>query len=69
MAYGDIGAWLRTPEGAARSAARYWRHHGLNELADAGDFLRITIRINGGLRGQPERIALWGAARGVMGLA
>ena len=66
---GEIGAWLRMPEGACRSAARYWRDNGLNELADAGDFVRITIRINGGLRGQTDRIALWGSAREVMGVA
>ncbi len=64
-----IGAWLRTPEGASRSAARYWSLNGLNELADAGDFVRITIRINGGLRGQTDRISLWAAARDVMGAA
>ena len=66
---GQIGAWLRSPEGACRSAAKYWRDNGLNELADAGDFVRITIRINGGLRGQTDRIALWGSAREVMGVA
>jgi putative chitinase len=66
---GEIGAWLRTPEGASRSAARYWRDNGLNELADAGDFVRITIRINGGLNGQSNRVALWGSAREVMGVA
>ncbi len=65
----QIGTWLRTPEGACRSAARYWKDNGLNELADAGDFVRITIRINGGLRGQTDRIALWGSAREVMGAA
>lgn len=65
----QVGAWLRTPEGACRSAARYWKDNGLNELADAGDFVRITIRINGGLRGQTDRIALWGSAREVMGVA
>jgi len=64
-----IGAWLRTPEGASRSAARYWRDNGLNELADAGDFVRITVRINGGLNGQADRIALWSSARAVMGAA
>jgi len=64
-----FGAWLRVPEGASRSAARYWSRNGLNELADAGDFVRITIRINGGLRGQSDRISLWDAARGVMGVA
>lgn len=65
----QVGAWLRTPEGAARSAARYWQRNGLNQLADAGDFVRITIRINGGLRGQADRIALWGSAREALGVA
>ena len=66
---GVIGAWLRTPEGACRSAARFWQIGGLNELADAGDFVRITVRINGGLTGQSSRVALWGSAREVMGVA
>ncbi|WP_309662510.1 hypothetical protein [Sphingomonas sp.] len=65
----EIGAWLRTPEGACRSAARFWQIGGLNELADAGDFVRITVRINGGLNGQSNRVALWGSAREVMGVA
>ena len=65
----EIGAWLRTPEGACRSAARFWQVAGLNELADAGDFVRITVRINGGLNGQSNRVALWGSAREVMGVA
>jgi putative chitinase len=69
VARDQIGNWLRTPEGACRSAARYWRQNGLNELADVGDFARITLRINGGLNGQPDRMALWGSAREVMGLA
>jgi putative chitinase len=65
----DIGKWLRTPEGASRSAARYWKENGLNELADSGDFVRITVRINGGLKGQAQRLALWDSARQVMGAA
>jgi len=65
----QVGAWLRTPEGASRSAARFWQVAGLNELADAGDFVRITVRINGGLRGQSQRLALWDSAREVMGAA
>ncbi len=64
-----IGAWLRTPEGACRSAARFWRQNGLNELADAGDFKRITIKINGGLIGQPDRVALWDTARDALRVA
>jgi len=51
---------------AALSAADFWAAHGLNELADAGDFARITRRINGGLNGEAERVALYGAAMGVL---
>ena len=42
---------------AARIAALYWQHHGLNELADRGDYERITRRINGGLNGWANRVA------------
>ena len=57
---------LALPELAARSAAWYWKSRNLNALADAGDFERITRKINGGLNGQAERIALWESARGVL---
>lgn len=51
---------------AVRSAAWFWQRHGLNELADAGDFEHITRRINGGLNGQAERLALWADAKEVL---
>lgn len=51
---------------AAQSATWFWQKHGLNELADAGDFQRITRRINGGLNGYTERQALLAAAREVL---
>jgi putative chitinase len=54
---------LSEPEYAVRSAMWFWQSHGLNELADAGDFERITKIINGGLNGQAERLALWEAAK------
>jgi putative chitinase len=50
---------------AARSAAWYWQAHGLNELADAGKFLAITKRINGGVNGLADRTALYDAAQKV----
>ena len=59
---------LERPPDAARSAAWYWQSHGLNELADAGDFAAITKRINGGLNGQAERLALWAKAKEVLGV-
>lgn len=57
---------LESPENAARSAAWFWKNRGLNELADAGDYERITRRINGGLNGYAERVALYEKASGVL---
>ena len=57
---------LEQPEWAAASAAWWWANHGLNELADAGEFEQITRRINGGLNGQKERLELWARAKEVL---
>jgi predicted chitinase len=38
-----------------RIAGLYWKSRGLNELADRGDFLAVTKRINGGTRGLASR--------------
>ncbi len=58
---------LTEPGPAARSAAAYWEARGLNALADAGQFEAITRRINGGLHGQPDRLARWHRARKILG--
>lgn len=60
---------LETPENATRTAAWWWKTHGLNELADAGDFIRITKRINGGTNGLDDRQKLYAAARKTLGVA
>lgn len=67
---------LLQPEPAARSAALYWKSHGLNELADDRsdddddeDFVLITVKINGGKAGLTERRAYWQQARTALGLA
>ncbi|EMB4306735.1 glycoside hydrolase family 19 protein [Pseudomonas aeruginosa] len=57
---------LKQPAFAALSAAWWWSTHGLNELADRGEFAAITRRINGGLIGQAERMALWERAKRVL---
>ena len=54
---------LEQPVNAARSAAWFWESHGLNELADAAFFDRITKTINGGFNGQAERVELWERAK------
>lgn len=45
------------PGTAARIACAYWDQRKLNTLADVGDFVGITRRINGGLNGLTEREA------------
>lgn len=57
---------LELPEWAAASAAWWWTNHGLNELADVGQFEQITRVINGGLNGQRERLELWARAKEVL---
>jgi len=64
--YAQCGSWLgldliskpellEQPEHAAMSAAWYWSSRRLNNLADIGDFRRITKKINGGYNGLEER--------------
>lgn len=53
---------LEDPTNAARSAGWFWKVHGLNELADAGDFVRITRAINGGTNGLQDRQKLYARA-------
>lgn len=61
--FGDTATLTHNPfilerkEPACRSAAWYWFSRGLNAIADAGNFEKITRRINGGLAGYPDRLA------------
>ena len=57
---------LELPQYAAMSAAWFWSTRGLNSLADQKDFAKITRRINGGLNGLEERLALWERAKKVL---
>lgn len=51
---------------AERSAAWFWHSRKLNEIADAGDFRRITKLINGGYNGYDDRVAKWEAAKEIL---
>lgn len=62
----DTPELLEQPANAARSAAWFWKTHGLNELADAGDQTTITRRINGGTNGLAERLAFFETAKRVI---
>ncbi|MDR6713494.1 putative chitinase [Pseudomonas hunanensis] len=51
---------------AALSAGWFWQRAGLNTLADKGDILTITKRINGGTNGLDDRMALYKRALEVL---
>lgn len=63
----DIGDWLRTPEGAARSAGWYWMTRGLNNISDfdkLSDLVNIgrhTQKI-GDANGYEDRLAIYNRA-------
>ncbi|WP_430445461.1 MAG: glycoside hydrolase family 19 protein [Pseudomonas piscis] len=57
---------LENPVYAALSAGWFWQKAGLNTLADKGDFLAITKRINGGTNGLADRQALYERALKVL---
>ncbi|MCF6762853.1 glycoside hydrolase family 19 protein, partial [Pseudomonas fragi] len=50
---------LEKPQHACMSAAWFWATKGLSTLADAGQFDKITQRINGGQNGAADRQALY----------
>lgn len=53
---------LELPENACRSAGWFWSTRGCNELADTGDQIKVTKKINGGTNGLADRLALFEAA-------
>lgn len=58
-----VGDWLRTPEGACRAAAWFWKVNGCNELADKGDFDGVSDAINIGHQTEAEGDAIGYADR------
>lgn len=56
---------LAKPTWAAKASCWWWKAHGCNQLADTGDFTRLTRRINGGTNGLADRQAYHRRARRV----
>ncbi|OYO29136.1 glycoside hydrolase family 19 protein [Janthinobacterium sp. PC23-8] len=59
-------ALLEQTVNACRSAGWFWQSRGLNALADAGDQVAVTRRINGGTNGLAERLAYFKTALKVL---
>jgi putative chitinase len=51
----EIPEFLTTFEGCVQSACWFWEANNLNALADQGDVLGLTKKINGGTLGLAER--------------
>jgi putative chitinase len=66
MSLEEAIAYLETPEGAVESAAWFWDKRNLNSLADRGDIVTMTKRINGGTNGLQERIELYEHALSIL---
>jgi putative chitinase len=74
IAGGATGVWLRSPEGACRSAAWFWSHNGINRWADALDFDGVCDMVNRGRKtaamgdaiGWQERLAFFNTAMEVV---
>lgn len=54
---------LESPLYASLSAGWFWSSRKLNTLADRGDFLTLTRRINGGTNGLDDRVARYKLAQ------
>ena len=63
----EAAEYLQTFEGAAQSACWFWETNNLNALADKGDIVTITKRINGGTIGLEDRIKHYEHALHVFG--
>jgi putative chitinase len=51
------------PNLAAYASCWFWKARGLNELADRDDIEGVTHRVNGGLNGFAQRVALLARSR------
>ena len=57
---------VATPEGAALTAAWFWKKHNLNHYVDNNDFTQMTKIINGGTIGLEDRVARFNHAMSVL---
>lgn len=59
---------LDDPGFGFKGSAWFWKTHNLNTYADIPNFDKITLTINGGYTGKPERDAWYARAKAVIGV-
>lgn len=62
----DAMAYMQTRAGAVESACYFWKTRNLNAVADTGDVVALTKKINGGTNGLADRKALYDKALKVL---
>jgi putative chitinase len=67
IAVEEAPGYIETPRGAVHSACWFWFSNDLNTFADAGDFVGMTKRINGGTIGLDDRIKHYNEAVHIFG--
>ena len=60
--------YVATPKGAVESACWFWDRAKLNRIADKGDIVAMTKKINGGTIGLEDRVSRWKKALSLFGL-
>jgi putative chitinase len=60
-------AYVSTAKGAVESACWFWDTAKLNAIADAGDIVRMSKKINGGTIGLDDRTRRWNKALAILG--
>jgi putative chitinase len=67
MTLDDAVQHAATPPGAVETAIWFWSEHDLNALAEQWMISRITLRINGSMTGDSERVRLCDVALSAIG--
>lgn len=63
----EAAEYVATPKGAVESACWFWDTNKLNAIADTGDIVKMTKKINGGTIGLEDRTERWEKALAVLG--
>lgn len=63
----EAAEYVATEKGAVESACWFWDTNKLNNIADTGDIVKMTKKINGGTIGLEDRTERWEKALALLG--